>query len=147
MLDPSANEAPADKSPLSTRIGVTTGTSLIVANMIGVGVFTTTGFIVAAIPSPGAVLVAWLLGGVAAFCGALSYAELGAALPRNGGEYQLLSRIFHPALGFVAGWVSLIVGFAAPLAAFSMAFGEYANALVPWLPPKVSGIVLVSVLG
>jgi len=127
-------------------IGVMTGTSLIVANMIGVGVFTTTGYIVAAIPSPGAVLVAWLLGGVAAFCGALSYAELGAALPRNGGEYQLLSRIFHPALGFVAGWVSLIVGFAAPLALFAMAFGDYLNALVPAIPPLLSGLALIGVL-
>jgi len=131
----------------SAKIGVTTGTSLIIANMIGVGVFTTTGYMVDAISSPIAVLVAWLVGGVAALCGALSYAELGAALPRNGGEYQLLSRIFHPALGFVAGWVSLIVGFAAPLAAFAMAFGEYVNVLAPSLSPKVSGIVLVSVLG
>src|SRR5262249_31475816 len=89
-------------------IGATTGTLLIVANMIGVGVFTTTGYMAGALQSPLAVILAWVVGGVAALCGALSYAELGAALPRNGGEYQLLSRIFHPALGFVAGWVSLV---------------------------------------
>jgi basic amino acid/polyamine antiporter, APA family len=114
------------------RIGLTTGISLIVANMIGVGVFTTTGFMAAALGSPGAILAAWGVGAIAAFCGALTYAELGAALPRNGGEYQLLSRIYHPALGFTAGWVSLIVGFAAPLAAFAMAFGEYVQVL--WFP-------------
>src|SRR5262245_23466432 len=147
MSHESSRETPASHAPPSPGIGATTGTLLIVANMIGVGVFTTTGYMAGALQSPQAVLVAWLVGGVAALCGALAYAELGAALPRNGGEYQLLSRIFHPALGFVAGWVSFIVGFAAPLAAFAMAFGEYVNALVPSLPPKVSGIVLVSVLG
>ena len=112
-------------------IGLTTGASLIVANMIGVGVFTTTGFMADALGSPGAILLAWAIGGVAAFCGALAYSELGAALPRNGGEYQLLSRIYHPALGFVAGWVSLIVGFAAPLALFAMTFAKYFQRLLP----------------
>src|ERR1051326_5070258 len=118
MSDPSAHESPADLSPPSAKIGVTTGTSLIIANMIGVGVFTTTGFMVGVIKSPVAVLMSWFLGGVAALCGALSYAELGAALPRNGGEYQFLSRIYHPAVGFVSGLASLVVGFAAPLALF-----------------------------
>src|SRR5229473_8133000 len=132
--------------PGSAGIGVMTGTLLIVANMIGVGVFTTTGYMVAALQSPAAVLLAWVAGGVAALCGALAYAELGSAVPRNGGEYQLLSRIFHPAVGFVAGWVSLIVGFAAPLAAFAMAFGDYLNALVPQIPPPASGLVLIVVL-
>src|SRR5262245_7787366 len=114
----------------SRRIGLTTGTLLIVANMIGVGVFTTTGYMVQAIPSPPAVLLAWLCGGVAAFCGALVYAELGTAISQNGGEYRFLSRIYHPAVGFVAGWVSLIVGFSAPLAAYAMAFGTYLCAAV-----------------
>ena len=137
---------PPANPPIASGIGVTTGTLLIVANMIGVGVFTTTGFMVAALESPVAVLLAWIAGGVAAMCGALAYAELGSAIPRNGGEYRLLSRIFHPAVGFVAGWVSLIVGFAAPLAAFAMAFGDYLNALIPDVPPLASGLVLVIVL-
>ena len=138
---------PAAHSPAaSSGIGVTTGALLIVANMIGVGVFTTTGFIVAAIPSPIAVLLAWVVGGVAALCGALSYAELGAALPHNGGEYRFLSRIFHPALGFASGWASLVVGFAAPLALFSMFFGEYLNVLVPAIPPLAAGLVLIVAL-
>jgi APA family basic amino acid/polyamine antiporter len=127
-------------------IGVTTGALLIVANMIGVGVFTTTGYMVAAIKSPMAVLLAWLLGGIAAFCGALSYAELGSALPRNGGEYQFLSRIYHPAVGFVSGWASLFVGFAAPLALFSMVFGTYLNAFVPQVPALPAGLALIGVL-
>ena len=146
MTKDSQNDEVGAGAPISAGIGVTTGTLLIVANMIGVGVFTTTGYMVAALLSPAAVLLAWVAGGVAALCGALAYAELGSAVPRNGGEYQLLSRIIHPAAGFVAGWVSLIVGFAAPLAAFAMAFGDYLNALVPEIPPLASGLVLIVVL-
>lgn len=126
-------------------LGVTTGTLLVVANMIGVGVFTTTGLMVEEIPSPPAVLLAWLLGGVAALCGALTYAELGAALPRNGGEYRLLSRIFHPAVGFTAGWVSFVVGFSAPLALFAMAFGTYLQAVFQEVPPIPAGLCLILV--
>ena len=138
---------PAGNSPAnSSGIGVTTGALLIVANMIGVGVFTTTGYMVDAIPSPTAVLLAWVVGGVAALCGALAYAELGAALPHNGGEYRFLSRIFHPAVGFASGWTSLVVGFAAPLAAFAMVFGKYLNVLVPGVPPLAAGLVLIVAL-
>lgn len=126
-----------------STLGVMTGTLLIVANMIGVGVFTTTGYMVSAIPSPPAVLLAWLLGGVAALCGALTYAELGAALPRNGGEYLLLSRIYHPAVGFTAGWISLVVGFSAPLALFAMAFGTYLQAVFPEIAPVPAGLCLI----
>src|SRR5579872_5343715 len=143
MSDP-YHEAPPPAP--ATQIGVMTGTMLIVANMIGVGVFTTTGYMVDAIKSPIAIILAWLLGGAAAFCGALSYAELGAAIPRNGGEYQLLSRIYHPAVGFLAGWVSLIVGFAAPLAMFSMFFGTYLNGFVPALHPRAVGLGLIAFL-
>ncbi|MCB9787120.1 MAG: amino acid permease [Deltaproteobacteria bacterium] len=75
-------------------------------------------------------MLVWLLGGLAALAGALSYAELAAAIPRNGGEYVLLSRIYHPAVGFVAGFVSLVAGFAAPIAASAIAFGGI------WRPPS-----------
>jgi amino acid transporter len=94
---------------------------LVVASMVGTGVFTTSGFLIRDIGSPAAVLVTWLAGGLLAICGALSYAELVAALPRNGGEYQLLTRIYHPAVGFAAGWISLVVGFSAPIAASELA--------------------------
>ncbi len=107
------------------RLGVATSTMLVIASMIGTGVFTTSGFLVRDLGSPMLVLLAWALGGLAALFGALSYAELSAALPNNGGEYYLLSRVFHPALGFAAGIVSLVVGFSAPIAASAIAFGEY----------------------
>lgn len=130
-MTPSHESLDASTGRPLRRIGVATGTLLVVANMIGTGVFTTTGFLIADIGSGPAVLAAWLVGGLAALFGALAYAELGAALPHNGGEYQLLSRIYHPALGFVAGWVALVVGFSAPLAASALAFGKYFNAVFP----------------
>jgi len=128
------------------RLGGLTATLLVVASMVGTGVFTTTGVVVADVPSSTAVLDAWLLGGVLALAGALSYAELGAALPRNGGEYQLLGRIYHPAVGFVAGWVSLIVGFSAPIAASALAFGSYLAAVAPGVPPVAAAVVLIALL-
>lgn len=128
------------------RLGGLTATLLVVASMVGTGVFTTTGEILGSVPSAAAVIVAWLLGGVLALAGALSYAELGAALPRNGGEYQLLGRIYHPAVGFVAGWVSLVVGFSAPIAASGLAFGSYLSAVVPGVPPIEAAVVLIAAL-
>ncbi len=85
-------------------------------------------------------LLLWVVGGIAALCGALSYAELGAALPRSGGEYNFLSRIYGPAFGFVAGWVSATVGFAAPVALAGMAFGQYFAGVVPGAPPLALGL-------
>ncbi|MBI5488825.1 MAG: APC family permease [Deltaproteobacteria bacterium] len=124
------------------RIGAATATLLVVASMVGAGVFTTSGLLVAELRSSPAVLLAWLLGGLLALCGALSYAELSAALPRNGGEYRLLSRVFHPAVGFTAGWISLIVGFSAPTAAAALAFGSYLRAVAPGVDPVAAAVAL-----
>ena len=123
--------------------------ALIVANMIGTGVFTSLGFQLLDITSPFAILMLWVIGGVAALCGALTYAELGTRLPRSGGEYNFLSEIYHPAAGFVSGWVSATIGFAAPIAAVAIAFSDYSAAI---FPDTVSGSVktalaLILVLG
>src|SRR5262245_42435273 len=107
------------------KVGLITCTALALANMIGTGVFTTLGFQVQAIPSPFLILLVWALGGVIALCGALSYSELAAALPRSGGEYNFLSEIYHPAIGFMAGFVSVTVGFSAPIALSAIALGKY----------------------
>ncbi len=108
-------------------IGFRTAGGIVVANIIGTGVFTSLGFQVAAIHSGFVLLMLWIVGGVLALCGALCYGELSAALPRSGGEYHFLSAIYHPALGFVAGFVSATVGFSAPIALSAMAFGRYAE--------------------
>jgi APA family basic amino acid/polyamine antiporter len=125
------------------QLGLATATALVVANMIGTGVFTTSGFLLADLKSPWIVLAAWVVGGVIAMLGALSYGALARRIPESGGEYIFLSRTLHPAAGYLAGWVSLLVGFSAPLAAVAFAFDAYAK---PWLgdwPPKISGSVLL----
>jgi APA family basic amino acid/polyamine antiporter len=118
---------------------------IVVANMIGTGVFTTLGLQAAGIPDGAALLLLWLIGGLIALCGALSYAELAAALPRSGGEYHFLSRIFHPLLGQLAGWVSVTVGFAAPVALAAMAMGYYAATVLPAPPTAIAVTALVLV--
>jgi APA family basic amino acid/polyamine antiporter len=127
-------------------MGLGTATALVIASMVGTGVFTTTGLLVELLPSAPAAIACWAVGGVMALCGALSYAELGAAMPENGGEYHFLSRLFHPCVGFLSAWVSLIVGFGAPLAAVALAFGQYAAVFAPGLSPRVAGGTLILVL-
>ncbi|MDG1216139.1 MAG: amino acid permease, partial [Luminiphilus sp.] len=95
--------------------------------MIGTGVFTSLGFQLIDIQSAPVIMMLWLVGGISALCGALSYAELGAALPRSGGEYHFLNEIYHPCAGFISGWVSATVGFAAPTALAALTFGSYLN--------------------
>ena len=108
------------------KFSARTATAIIVANMIGTGVFTSLGFQLVDIQSGFAILLLWTSGGIAALCGALCYAELGAAMPRSGGEYTFLSQIVHPAAGFVSGWVSASIGFAAPVALAAITFAAYA---------------------
>lgn len=110
------------------RYTAKTAIAVVVANMVGTGVFTSIGFQIVDIKSTFVLLMLWLVGGIAAMCGALTYAELATRMPRSGGEYNFLSRIYHPAIGFVSGWVSLTVGFAAPTALAAMTFAAYFDA-------------------
>ena len=109
------------------KISLGTAVSVVIANMVGTGVFTSLGFQVIGIQTVFAVLMLWVFGGIMALCGALAYGELGAAFPQNGGDYNYLSKIYHPFIGFLSGWVSAIIGFAAPVAAAAMALGSYAH--------------------
>ncbi|MBQ9394893.1 MAG: amino acid permease, partial [Proteobacteria bacterium] len=127
-------------------MGGFSATMIVVASMVGTGVFTTSGVLLETTPSATAILISWLIGGVVAFFGALSYAELVSIYPQNGGEYQLLSKIFHPALGFIAGWISLMVGFSAPIASAAMAFGEYASNTFPELNKFWAAVIVILVL-
>jgi basic amino acid/polyamine antiporter, APA family len=129
-----------------SKIGLITAICLIVANMIGVGVFTSLGYQVVGTHSIFAILTLWIVGGAVALCGALTYGELAVAMPRSGGEYNYLSKIYHPAIGFLSGWVSCTVGFAAPMAMMAVLFGHYFENLFPGLNPQALGIILVAVL-
>ena len=128
---------------ITRHIGLRSAVLLVVASMVGSGVFTTTGLLLRDLDSVAAVLCLWLLGGLLAGAGALAYAELTAALPENGGEYALLSRIYHPCAGFVAGFISLVVGFAAPIAAAAVAFGGYACRLYEGGRPTLWALGLI----
>lgn len=123
------------------KIGTLPAVSLVVASMVGTGVFTSLGYQVDDIPSGPCILLVWILGGLVALCGALSYAELAGALPRSGGEYYFLSRLYHESVGWTAGLLSVLVGFAAPIALASMALGSYAHRAVPDLPAGVASVV------
>jgi APA family basic amino acid/polyamine antiporter len=130
-------------------IGHGPAVALVVANMIGTGVFTSLGYQLEALPSAFPILVLWAVGGVLSFCGALCYAELVSMWPRSGGEYHLLREAYHPLAGFLAGWVSLVAGFAAPIALAAMAFGRYLAKLgVPVEPIWLAGgaVVLVTLI-
>ena len=117
-----------------------------VANMVGTGVFTSLGFQLLGIQSFFVLMMLWFVGGITALCGALTYAELGANLPRSGGEYNFLTRLYHPCAGFISGWVSATVGFAAPVALAAMTFGAYLSAVFPNISPTGSAMALVILL-
>jgi APA family basic amino acid/polyamine antiporter len=112
-----------------------TATAIVVADMVGVGVFTSLGFQVKDITSGFSLMLLWIIGGVVAMCGAVCYAELASMFPRSSGEYNFLRRIYHPAFGFMAGWLSATVGFAAPVALAARAFSAYFKSFVPNPPP------------
>jgi basic amino acid/polyamine antiporter, APA family len=110
---------------LKRDLGVGSAIILVVANMIGTGIFTTSGFIMGTLGSPKAMLLCWFMGGILALCGALCYGELGAMFPQAGGEYVFLRESFGKLMGFLSGWISLVVGFSAPIAAAAIAFASY----------------------
>jgi len=130
------------QSQQTNKIGWKTGAAIVVANMIGTGAFTTLGFQVQEIQNSWSILLLWGLGGIMALSGAFCYAELASHFKRSGGEYQYLSKAFHPILGYLSGWISITVGFTAPVALAAMALAAYMEAF--WqLPAKWIAIVTV----
>src|SRR6202041_488145 len=115
----------AAKPGLLRQLGVVSATALVVSNMIGTGIFTTTGFLAGDLGSPSLVLWIWVVGAVVAFIGAMCYSELGVNLPSSGGEYVYLTEAYGPTWGFMTGWVSFFAGFSAPIAAAALAFSDY----------------------
>ncbi len=133
---PAASTRLGDKPvTLVRRLGVISATALVVSNMIGQGIFTTTGFLAGDLGTPGLVLGIWLVGAAVALAGAFCYSELGINFPSSGGEYVYLTRAYGPTWGFMTGWVSFFAGFSAPIAAASLAFAGYLGHFWPWLRP------------
>lgn len=110
---------------LKREIGFFSATIMVIANMVGTGIFTTSGFIIEDLGNPQSMLLCWFVGGLFALSGALCYGELGAMFPRAGGEYVFLRESFGKCISFLSGWISLVVGFSAPIAAASIAFSMY----------------------
>jgi len=125
------DRAQSDPSALPRRIGWFTAACVLVGNVVGSGIFTTTGFMARDLGHPGLILCIWLMGGLIALAGALSYSELGTALPVAGGEYLYLHRAYGPFIGFLSGWTSFTVGFSAAIAAGAMSVAAYLNQLLP----------------
>lgn len=120
-----------EKVELERRVGLFSATNIVIANMIGAGIFTTSGLLLENVPDPRVMILLWIVGGIIALCGALSYSRLGTVFPLAGGEYVYLSKLFNPLLGFLSGWVSFFVGFSAPIAASAIGFTEYLSRAFP----------------
>ncbi len=132
-----------NKESKARHISVWTASAFVISSMIGTGVFTSLGFQLVDIQSIFPLLMLWVIGGVIALFGAISYSELAAALPRSGGEYHLLSRVIHPAVGFAGGFVSATVGFSAPAVLAAMALGKYLSAVFIELDPTMVAFFVI----
>ena len=128
---------------LVKKIGLSTAFSLVVANMIGTGVFTSLGFQLFDIHDYRTIILLWTVGGVIALLGSFAYSELSAAYPQSGGEYNFLSIAFGRPVGFLSGWISATIGFAAPIAAAAHAFSKYFGHVVPQIPPVVLSTIVI----
>jgi len=110
---------------MKRNVTLITAVSIVVTNMIGTGILTTPGVLSSYLTSTGQVMLVWIAGGIIALLGAVVYGQMGSLMPHSGGEFHYLSRIYHPKLGMAAGWVSVIAGFAGPIALSAMAFSKY----------------------
>src|SRR3954454_14929868 len=116
---------------LLRQIGFFSATALVISNMVGTGIFATTGFMAGDLGSAYLILLCWTVGALFAFAGALSYSELGINFPSSGGEYVYLTHAFGAEWGFMTGWVSFFAGFSGPIAAASLGFADYLGHLFP----------------
>lgn len=131
---------------ISRKIGFGTAISLVIANMIGTGVFTSLGYQVAEIKNVFALMTLWTIGGIVSLCGALVYGEMGKIYPNSGGEYNYLAKIYHPSIGFLAGWVSATVGFSAPIAMAAMALASYVKGVFSNVNEKILAISVILII-
>ncbi|HLJ17630.1 MAG TPA: amino acid permease [Bryobacteraceae bacterium] len=136
----SAQDSPA----LLRQLGLVSATALVIANMVGTGIFTTTGFLAGDLGSAKIVLLIWIFGAVCALAGAFCYSELGINFPSSGGEYVYLTEAYGPTWGFITGWISFFAGFSAPVAAAALAFSDYLGYFYPSLKQSNPALVLGS---
>src|SRR3974390_2260319 len=129
---------------LLRQIGFFSATALVISNMVGTGIFATTGFMAGDLGSAQLILACWTVGALFALAGALSYSELGINFPSSGGEYVYLTRAFGPEWGFMTGWMSFFAGFSAPIAAAALAMADYLHPIFPGLEPGHALFVLGS---
>jgi APA family basic amino acid/polyamine antiporter len=129
---------------LLRKLGLLSATALVISNMIGVGVFGTTGFIAGDLGTPNLVLLIWVVGALCALCGAVCYSELGINFPRSGGEYVYLTEAYGPTWGFMTGWVSFFAGFSATIAAVALAFADYLGHFFPSVAEANSAVLFGS---
>lgn len=108
-------------------------TAIVISNMVGTGIFTSTGFLAGDLGSAPLILLIWVVGAIAALAGALCYSELGLNFPSSGGEYVYLTQAYGPTWGFMSGWISFFAGFSAPIAAAALAFSDYLGYFFPAL--------------
>ena len=116
---------------LLRQLGIFSAAALVIANMVGTGIFTTTGFLAGDLGTPGLVIGIWVVGAICALIGAFCYSELGINFPSSGGEYVYLTEAYGPTWGFMTGWVSFFAGFSAPIALAALAFSDYVGHFFP----------------
>src|SRR5690242_5116225 len=138
-------QTPGTGAPtLIRQLGFVSATALVISNMVGMGIFTTTGYMAADLGSAGLILACWGVGALFAVAGALSYSELGINFPSSGGEYVYLTHAFGPEWGFMTGWVSFFAGFSAPIATAALAFSDYLSFFFPRLKQANAPVVIGS---
>lgn len=129
---------------LKRQLGLWTAMFVVIASMIGSGIFGNTGIIQSAVQNSYVVFILWILGGIIALAGALSYAELSTLMPHAGGEYVYLKNIFGLLPSFLTGWVSFIVAFSAPAASAALLAGDYVHKALFLIDPNFSITIFFS---
>jgi APA family basic amino acid/polyamine antiporter len=142
----SSQNASSQDSDLVRQLGLFDSTMIVVGIVVGAGIFVTTGFMAKSIPSAGLILLAWVIGGLLTLAGALTYAELGAAMPEAGGQYVYLREAYGPLVGFLFGWICILVYLSGVIAYMSLAFAEYASYFFPFLTPRMFAPTAIAVI-
>lgn len=134
-------------SGLRRSLGLWDATALVIGCVIGSGIFRMPAFVAGELHTPGLVMSVWLAGGLVSFCGALCYAELGAAYPGTGGDYLYLTRAYGPMAGFLFGWVKVFTERIGTIAILGFIFAEYLGSVVGLGPNAVKGLATGAIIG